>query len=392
MNVVKALRLGTIYIFFMASVAVGRINDCLEAMLVGSQLNRVVSLEGVAGHIQNVDFKPDGRVEEVRLPDLEKITDFHQRNPRAIIRGICRTIAAATGGILTGEKLVCRAEIFTELLTGHSVLRANEATDGTEILIDMGGQQAFPCAIPVDKGPVESHFYASRKSTLGSFVLSAEAQRSEEVIALTLQDPVNSYRSKRFYKACPVTDPGAVWRGIQKSFARKGTYMWRYGPGGSERFREPFHPTDKWVLGQLESAEAPFEIRAVGGDYGLEVPSPVLLSESQMLEIIRACHEADRVYHQVRDGSDMLFEEQPTSRVHERRRSILWIASRVVTSPKALHTCYLQEKLAEGWTWASRRTDELKQGPYVVPWDDPRLPADAKKRNENLFKLVTQLL
>lgn len=70
------------------------------------------------------------------------------------------------------------------------------------------------------------------------------------------------------------------------------------------------------------------------------------------------------------------------------RESIRRVLLGEITTPAGNHEeGFLKARIADGWTYGPK-DNEAKTSPYIVSFDDPRLPADALQKNISFMAVV----
>ena len=106
-------------------------------------------------------------------------------------------------------------------------------------------------------------------------------------------------------------------------------------------------------------------------------------------DIGRVCHEVNRAYCQaLGDDSQPTWEDAPAWQRESARMGVdLHMSGNF--GPEASHISWMQQKLADGWTYGPVKDPELKQHPCLVPFD--QLPREQQAK-DYLFRGVVHAL
>lgn len=188
-----------------------------------------------------------------------------------IISGTCRSLNAGIAGILLANGLITNARIHVSRSLSHSILVASN-TDGEDIVIDMGGEQPLPLAIPIGEKEVCSAFYAERKNLFDSETITASAGYEEEGLRFTITDVKRNYVNSDLYSPASKTYPShdLVLAGFRR-YVTDITHTWRYGKDGVERFNHTADSDKRELVALLHQDPPPFEFVNSGGAYTVSV-------------------------------------------------------------------------------------------------------------------------
>ena len=105
--------------------------------------------------------------------------------------------------------------------------------------------------------------------------------------------------------------------------------------------------------------------------------------------IARVCHEVNRAYClALGDDSQPAWEDAPAWQRESARMGVdLHLSGDF--GPEASHIGWMQQKLADGWTYGAEKNPELKQHPYMVPFAD--LPREQQAK-DFIFRAVVHAL
>jgi hypothetical protein len=106
-------------------------------------------------------------------------------------------------------------------------------------------------------------------------------------------------------------------------------------------------------------------------------------------DIGRVCHEVNRAYCQaLGDDSQPTWEDAPAWQRESARMGVdLHMSGNF--GPEASHISWMNQKLADGWTYGPAKNPDLKQHPCLVPFD--QLPREQQAK-DYLFRAVVHAL
>lgn len=114
------------------------------------------------------------------------------------------------------------------------------------------------------------------------------------------------------------------------------------------------------------------------------------LTESDINEIARVCHEANRAYcTSIGDNSHADWYHAPAYQRESVIKGVRLHVGNPAASPAASHEEWLREKELTGWGHGPVKDEELKTHPCMVPFD--QLPLE-QRRKDHLFKAVVNAL
>jgi hypothetical protein len=107
-------------------------------------------------------------------------------------------------------------------------------------------------------------------------------------------------------------------------------------------------------------------------------------------DIARTTYNVNRAYCEaLGDHSFGPWEEAPEWQKVANRAGVNFHLCHPDAPPSASHESWFAQKLADGWTWGSKKDPEKKEHPCMVPFED--LPADQRVK-DYLFKAVVESL
>lgn len=107
-------------------------------------------------------------------------------------------------------------------------------------------------------------------------------------------------------------------------------------------------------------------------------------------DIARICHEVNRAYCTALGDTDQLpWEEAPDWQKHSAMVGVEMHLSNPQATPEDSHNSWLQQKLADGWTWGPVKDAALKTHPCYLPYSE--LPS-AQKAKDYIFRGVVMAM
>src|SRR5437899_82125 len=105
--------------------------------------------------------------------------------------------------------------------------------------------------------------------------------------------------------------------------------------------------------------------------------------------IARVCHEVNRAYCQaLGDDSQPTWEDAPAWQRESARMGVdLHLSGDF--GPEASHIGWMQQKVADGWTYGPTKNPDLKQHPCMVPFAD--LPREQQAK-DFIFRAVVHAM
>lgn len=109
-----------------------------------------------------------------------------------------------------------------------------------------------------------------------------------------------------------------------------------------------------------------------------------------LTDIARAAHEVNKAYCEaLGDTSQQPWEDAP----EWQRQSALTGVKLHIQNPdagaQASHVSWMNEKVADGWTWGPEKRPDIKQHPCIVPFD--QLPVNQQAK-DFIFRGVVHAL
>lgn len=106
--------------------------------------------------------------------------------------------------------------------------------------------------------------------------------------------------------------------------------------------------------------------------------------------IARVVHEANRAYClALGDHSQPLWQDAPDWQQQSAMIGVLGILDGEITSPRASHESWLDEKRRTGWRYGPRKDPERKEHPCMVPYE--QLPEEQRAKDRLFFAIVEAL-
>jgi len=97
-------------------------------------------------------------------------------------------------------------------------------------------------------------------------------------------------------------------------------------------------------------------------------------------EIARVAHEVNRAYCQaLGDDSQVSWEDAPQWQKESALLGVKLHLEYPLSGPEASHESWMNQKIAEGWTWGPIKYPEAKQHPCIVPFH--ALPAEQRAKD-----------
>jgi hypothetical protein len=123
-----------------------------------------------------------------------------------------------------------------------------------------------------------------------------------------------------------------------------------------------------------------------------KIARTALIHQSQLEQIARVCHEANRAYcATLGDGSQLSWEAAPEWQKDSARKGVEFhfshLAIGVKPSPSASHDSWLEQKRAEGWKFGATKNPETKEHPCFVAYDE--LPLE-QRRKDYIFAAICE--
>lgn len=107
-------------------------------------------------------------------------------------------------------------------------------------------------------------------------------------------------------------------------------------------------------------------------------------------KIARLCHEANRIYCESHgDMSQPTWAEAPDWQKKSAINGVIFVADNPGTTPEQNHVNWLEEKLADGWSFGPVKDPELKQHPCCVSYG--MLP-EQQRYKDHLFSNIAAIL
>ncbi len=86
-------------------------------------------------------------------------------------------------------------------------------------------------------------------------------------------------------------------------------------------------------------------------------------------EIARVCREVNRAFcESIGDLSIKSWEEAPDWQKESAVNGVMYHFENPDATPMQSHQCWMDEKLAKGWTWGPVKDEAKKQHPCIVPY------------------------
>ncbi len=109
-----------------------------------------------------------------------------------------------------------------------------------------------------------------------------------------------------------------------------------------------------------------------------------------MLAIARVAHEINRAYCEaLGDTSQPAWEDAPDWQRASAIAGVQFHLARPDAAASASHENWMQQKLADGWTYGPLKIPDLKQHPCLVPFE--QLPREQQAK-DFLFRAVVHAL
>ena len=107
-------------------------------------------------------------------------------------------------------------------------------------------------------------------------------------------------------------------------------------------------------------------------------------------DIARVCHEVNRAYCQaIGDNSQPEWESAPEWQHDSAKSGVLMHLNYPDAPASESHRCWMEGKLADGWTYGEVKDVEKKQHPCMVAFED--LPKEQQAK-DYIFKAVVNSL
>lgn len=105
----------------------------------------------------------------------------------------------------------------------------------------------------------------------------------------------------------------------------------------------------------------------------------------------RIAHEANRVYcASIGDDSQVPWDEAPEWQRESAIAGMQKIADGTIQYPEDSHVSWMEQKIADGWTYGETKDAEAKTHPCLVPFDE--LPVEQQVKDELFFAIGTAAL
>jgi hypothetical protein len=103
-------------------------------------------------------------------------------------------------------------------------------------------------------------------------------------------------------------------------------------------------------------------------------------------QIAKTAHEVNRVFCEFQgDNSQLPWDSAPEWQRMSAIAGVIFLKEHPEAGVSALHDNWVNDKLADGWTYGPVKDAELKTHPCIVPFE--RLPRDQQYK-DHLFRAV----
>ena len=114
------------------------------------------------------------------------------------------------------------------------------------------------------------------------------------------------------------------------------------------------------------------------------------MNATQIKDIARVCHEANRAYClSLGDSSQLPWAAAPPWQIESACAGVVFAIGHPDATPADSHESWLRQKRAEGWTYGPVKDAEKKQHPCFCAYD--QLPIE-QRRKDSLFLAIVRAL
>ena len=108
-------------------------------------------------------------------------------------------------------------------------------------------------------------------------------------------------------------------------------------------------------------------------------------------KIAKICHDANKSYcESIGDNSQPSWENAPDWQKQSEIKGVNYLLKNPYSDPSSSHSCWLEEKISEGWKFGEIKDIEKKEHPAILMYD--ALPPEQQAKNCLFFAIAKSLL
>lgn len=110
-----------------------------------------------------------------------------------------------------------------------------------------------------------------------------------------------------------------------------------------------------------------------------------------LILIAKVCHETNKAFCEaIGDNSQKSWDEAPAWQRASAMAGVLGYIEGRITSPEDAHKDWLAEKLKDGWSYGFVKSEDCKEHPCMVAYDE--LPKEQKAKDAIFYAIVKTMV